>query len=87
MFRKLLGIDYRKHVTNETIIRTIVSSEIGRRQKLSEIVKTRKIKWFGHTTRGGGLANTCLQGTVRGGRGRGRPGKKWRDITFLRGRA
>ena len=78
MFRQLLGIDYRQHVTNETV-RNIVTSEIGRHQELLEIVKTRKLKWFGHTTRGGGLAKTCLQGTVRGGRGRGRPRKKWSD--------
>ena len=72
------GIDYRQHVTNETV-RNIATTEIGNHQELLEIVKTRKLKWFGHTTRGGGLAKTCLQGTVRGGRGRGRPRKKWSD--------
>ena len=60
-------------------VRNIVTSEIGKHQELLEIVKTRKLKWFGHTTRGGGLAKTCLQGTVRGGRARGRPRKKWCD--------
>ena len=48
-------------------------------QELLEIVKSRKLKWFGHTTRKNGLAKDCLQGTVRGGRGRGRPRKKWSD--------
>ena len=76
--RQLLGIDYRDHVTNVTV-RNIVTSHIGRHQDLLQIVKTRKMKWFGHTTRGDGLAKTCLQGTVRGGRGRGRPRKKWCD--------
>ena len=77
--RQLLGIDYKQHVTNETV-RNIVTSEIGRHQTLLEIVQTRKLKWFGHTTRRrDGLAKTCLQGTVRGGRGRGRPRKKWND--------
>ena len=76
--RQLLGIDYRDHVTNVTV-RNIVTSHIGRHQELLQIVKSRKLKWFGHTTRGAGLAKTCLQGTVRGGRSRGRPRKKWSD--------
>ena len=76
--RQLLGIDYRDHVTNVTV-RNIVTSHIGRHQELLQIVKSRKLKWFGHTTRGAGLAKMCLQGTVRGGRSRGRPRKKWSD--------
>ena len=76
--RQLLGIDYRDHVSN-VCVRNIVTKEIGKHQELLEIVMTRKLKWFGHTTRSDGLAKTCLQGTVRGGRGRGRPRKKWAD--------
>ena len=62
-----------------TIQNNIVTSKIGKHQELLEIVKSRKLKWFGHTTRGHGLAKVCLQGTVKGGRGRGRPRKKWID--------
>ena len=76
--RKLLSIDYRDHVTNESV-RNRVTSEIGTHQNLLEIVKSRKLKWFGHTVRSDGLAKTCLQGTVSGGRSRGRPRKKWAD--------
>ena len=76
--RQLLGIDYKQHVTNECV-RNIVTSEIGKHQELLEIVKSRKLKWFCHTTHGGGLAKVCLQGTVSGGRARGRPRKKWND--------
>ena len=61
--RQLLGIDPRQRISNERV-RAMVTSEIGRHQDLLEIVKTRKLKWFGHTTRGGGLAKTCLQSTV-----------------------
>ena len=32
-FRQLLGIDYRQHVTNESV-RNIVTSEIGKHQEL-----------------------------------------------------
>ena len=76
--RKLLSIDYRDHVTNDSV-RKRVTSEIGKHQNLLEIVKSRKLKWFGHTVRSDGLAKTCLQGTVCGGRNRGRPRKKWAD--------
>ena len=76
--RRLLGIDYRDHITNVSV-REKVTAEIGRHQELLEIVKARKLKWFGHTTRKNCLAKECLQGTVRGGRGRGRPRKKWAD--------
>ena len=77
-YRQLLGIDYKQHMTNVSV-RNIVTSEIGKHQELLDIVKTKKLKLFGHTTRGCGLAKTCLQGTVRGGRARGRPRKKWCD--------
>ena len=76
--RKLLNIDYKQRISNERV-RAMVTSQIGRHQDLLEIVKTRKMKWFGHVTRGNGLAKMCLQGTVRGGRARGRPKKKWSD--------
>ena len=57
----------------------MLTAEIDPHQELLEIVKTRKLKWFGHTTRHDGLAKDCLQGTVHGGRKRGRPRKMWKD--------
>merc|ERR1711860_267552 len=48
-YRQLLGIDYKQHVSNVSV-RKIVTSEIGKHQELLEIVTTRKMKWFGHTT-------------------------------------
>ena len=76
--RQLLGIDYRQHITNEEV-RARVTAMIGPHQDLLEIVKTRKLKWFGHTTRHNGLAKDCLQGTVQGVRKSGRPRKMWKD--------
>ena len=35
--------------------------------------------WYGHVSRSSGLAKTILQGTVRGGRRRGRQKKRWED--------
>ena len=42
------------------------------------IVKRRKLQWYSHVSRSSGLAETILQGTVKGGRNkadRGRGGK------------
>ena len=60
-------------------MRVMVTNEIWSHQELLEIVKTRKLKWFGHTMCADGLAKIGLQGTVRGGRNQGWPRKKWGD--------
>ena len=42
-------------------------------------VKKRKLKWYGHVTRSSWLDKTILQGTVQGGRRRGRQRKRWEE--------
>ena len=37
------------------------------------------LKWFGRVPRSAGLAKTILQGTVQGGRRRGRQKKRWEN--------
>ena len=44
-----------------------------------ELVKRRKLQWYGHVSRSSGLAKTILQGTVKGGRRQGRQRKRWED--------
>ena len=44
-----------------------------------ETVKTRKLKWFVHTTRSQGLSAMCLQGIAHEVACKGRPKKKWGD--------
>ncbi len=78
-FRKLLGITYREYITNEEG-RNRIKQAIGSHDDLLTTVKHRKLKWYGHVTRSSGLAKTILQGTVRGGRKRGRQKKRWEDI-------
>ena len=41
-------------------------------QKLETAVKRRKLQRYGHVSRSSGLAKTILQGTVKGGKRRGR---------------
>ncbi|GFO48632.1 eukaryotic translation initiation factor 3 subunit f [Plakobranchus ocellatus] len=77
-YRRLLGISYKDHITNEEVSRRIVNA-IGPHVDLLTIVRQRKLKWYGHTTRSSGLAKTIMQGTVNGGRRRGRQKKLWDD--------
>ena len=77
-FRRLLGISYQDHTTNEEV-KNRIRQAIGPFEDLLTTIKRRKLKWFGHVTRGDGLAKTVLQGTVRGGRKRGRQKKRWED--------
>ena len=76
--RKLLGISYRDHITNEEV-KARIGNAIGPYEDFLTTVKRRKLKWYGHVTRSSGLAKTILQGTVQGGRRRGRQRKRWED--------
>ena len=76
--RKLLGISYRDHITND-VVKNRIENAIGPYEDLLISVKRRKLKWYGHVTRSSGLAKTILQGTVQGGRRRGRQKKRWED--------
>ena len=76
-FRRLLGISYRDHVTNEEVGNRIRQA-IGPYEDLTT-VKKRKLRWYGHKTRSTGLAKMILQGSVQGGRRRGRQKKRWED--------
>ncbi len=51
----------------------------GRMQSLLNVVKKRKIKWFGHVARSKGMKNTIMFGMVEGCRQRGRPKRQWVD--------
>ena len=77
-FRKLLGISYRDHITNEEV-KARIGNAIRLYEDLLTTVKRCKLKWFGHVTRSSGLSKTILQGTVQGGRRRGRQRKRWED--------
>ena len=73
-----LLVSYKDHITNEEVRRRIENA-IGPQVDLLTIVRQRKLKWYGHTTRSSGLAKTIMQGTVNGGRRRGRQKKRWED--------
>ena len=77
-WRRLLKISYREHKTND-FVKNMVESFVGPQEPLLATVKYRKMKWFAHVTRHDSLCKTILQGTVEGGRRRGRPRKSWTD--------
>ena len=79
-FRKLLGISYRDHITNDEQ-RARIGNAIGPYEDFLTSVKRRKLKWYGHVTLSSGRVKTILQGTVKGGRRRGRQRKRWQDNT------
>ena len=66
------------NITNEEV-KARIGNTIGPYEDLLTTVKRRKLKWYGHVTRSSGLAKTILQGTVQGGRPRGRQRKRWED--------
>ncbi len=76
--RKLLGIHYWEHKTNQ-FVRDMVTSLVGPQETILQTVKRRKLAWFGHVVRHDSLAKTVLQGTVEGGRRCGRQRKSWSD--------
>ena len=76
--RKVLRISYKDHVTNEEV-RAKIQQTVGPHEDLPTIVKRGKLQWYGHVSRSSGLTKTILQGTVKGGRRRGRQRKRWED--------
>ena len=76
--RRLLRISYKDHATTE-YVRALMTTYVGPQEPLLATVKRRKLTWFGHVARHNSLCKTILQGTVEGGRKRGRQRKSWSD--------
>jgi exonuclease III len=76
--RRLLRISYLDHKTNEYVWEKI-ESITGPQETIMATIKRRKLTWFGHVVRHNNLPKTILQGTVQGGRRRGRQRKCWFD--------
>ena len=65
--RKLLRVSYLEHKTNDWV-RSKINFFVGPQEPLPATGKRRKHAWFGHVT----LHDSILQGTLDGGRRRGR---------------
>ena len=76
-FRRLLGVHWREHRINASVLEEI-RRKGGELEPLLDTVKKRKLRWFGQVTRRPGtLAHTVMHGGVEGRRGRGRPRRSW----------
>ena len=76
-FRRLLGVHWREHRTNASVLEEIRKKD-GEFEPLLDTVKRRMLQWFGHVTRRPGtLAHTVMHGGVEGRRGRDRPRRNW----------
>ena len=71
-YRKILHISYKDHVTNGEV-RAKIQQATGPHEDLLNIVKRRKVQWYGHVFR------PSCQGTVKVGRKQGRQRKRWED--------
>ena len=67
----MLNISYTEHITNEAVCNKI-TAVIRAYEDLLTSIKKKKLQWYGHVARSGGLAKTIMLGTVQGGRKRGR---------------
>ena len=77
-YRKILRISYKDRVTNDEV-RAKIQQAVGQHEDLLNIVKRRKLQWYGHVSCSSGLAKTILQGTVDRGRRQGRQKKRWEE--------
>ena len=94
-FRRILGISYTDHVTNEEILKTI-AQHVGHYDDPLTTGKKRKLRWYGHVTRSSGLSKTVpasgnsaeekKTGKTEGGRKRCRTDyiEEWTGKTFAR---
>ena len=76
--RRVLGVAWTERKTNK-FVRWQVELAAGTQELLLATAKRRKLQWYGHVTRHSTMATTILQGTLEGGRRRGRPRKSWSD--------
>ena len=75
-YRRLLGIHWFHHITNEEVLRRVNPS-----LRLNQLVKKRKLGLFGHICRMNHqrLIKVAMWGIVEGRNRRGRPRTSWTD--------
>ena len=80
-FRRLLGISWRDHITNEEVIRRLGTTL---NERLLQSIKRRQAVWFGHVSRmpPTRFPKMALFGLTPGRKCRGRPPKRWIQETL-----
>ena len=70
----MLKLSWTEKVKNEEVLQ-----RMNEKRKLINILKERKLKYFGHLIRLNSIYRTLLEGNIDGKRGRGRPRMSWYD--------
>ena len=73
-FRRMGKVSWKDKKTNEEVCTTL-----NIRPELLKTIKSRKLKYFGHTKRHGSVCRQIMDGKVEGKRKRGRPLRTWID--------
>ena len=73
-YRRILGISWRDHITNEEVL-----AKIGERKHLKLTIMERRARWIGHVLRHENLLHTVIEGMVEGNNFRGRPRQQYLD--------
>ena len=82
LWRRCLKISYTEHKSNEEVLQAV-----GEKRFLKKEIMKKKLQYFGHIVRKGGVQKKLLDGEVEGSRGRGRPITSWiGNITQWTGR-
>ena len=72
--RRMGKISWKQKTSNDQVL-----EKFNTRRQLLEIIKNRKMSFFGHIKRHNSIIKDILEGKVEGKRGRGRPRATWTD--------
>ena len=73
-YRRMFKISWKDRVTNEEVLR-----RMGNNAEVVDIIKSRKLRYYGHNRRHDSVQRDLLEGRVEGKRSRGRPITTWMD--------
>ena len=73
-YRRMFKISWKDRVTNEEVLR-----RMGNNAEVVDIIKSRKLRYYGHIRRHDSVQRDLLEGSVEGKRSRGRPITTWMD--------
>ena len=85
-YRRVLGISYTEHITNEQVCTTI-TKHIKHYEELLKTVKKRKLQWNGYVTRAYRKPSSKVQLKVEEEEGAGRERNRWTTLLSGQGRA
>ena len=71
-YRRMLRISWTDKITNESVLQTINNP-----LQITNIIKKKKLQYFGHLMRHNNISRTLLDGHINGKRSRGRPRAMW----------